>query len=255
MKSTKILNIISTLLLIVFLPLQADKKPPQIPLKDLINPNSPSYVPYPYPKTEFEIIEDFRYAVKLHFGPREGKRSSQLAGDKHDPEIILGLLGDNPGLRVREIIKVQDLVSTSPSLYYFLLRIDDNKGEVVALGRLLESGLLGGVTFFSEKAKFKPFRAENQVKEIISQSFGPIKIDKMERVGVASTISDPYTPLWKISTPAGLFFVDYFDNVYSIEREDIWTNKLPYPDPKHEKQLIIDSLNNKVIFLVKKEKK
>jgi len=260
MKSLKILTIILILLLIVFLPVQAKKKVPPIPLKELTDPNSPSYVPYPYPKTEFEIIEDFKYGVKVHFGAREGKRTSVLRAYKNyvdrQQQIILGLLGDKPNLKIAEIIKVQNLIDTSPSLFYFLLRIVNKKGDVVAVGSLNDCGLFGGVSFFSEKkAKFKPFKTEKKVEEIITHTLGPTKINKMERIALHSTICDPHAPLWKISTPAGVYFVDYFDNVYSIESEIFWTSDMNFPDPEHQKISIMDTLNDKIIFLKKIKKK
>lgn len=254
MKLTKKFYICAIPLLIIFLPLLAEKKVSPIPLKDLTDPNSPSYVPYPYPKTEFEIFEDFKYAIKIHFGAREGKRTSVLSAYKDDidrQKIILGLLGDKPSLKIIDIIKVQDLIVTSPSRYIFLLPIADDKGEVVAVGQLNDSGLLGGVAFYSEEVKFKPFKTEKQVEEILTQALGSIRINKMERIRVHSTISTPGMPIWKITTPAEIFYVDYFDNVYSIESEIFWTTKMIFPDPEHKKISIQDPLNDKVIFLKK----
>lgn len=241
-------------LLILFSPLLADKKVPPIPLSDLTNPGSPSYVPYPYPKTEFEIFEDFKYAIGIHFGARKEKLRSVLSAYKDDvnrQQIILGLLGDNPSLKIIDIIKVQDLIPTSPSRYIYLLPIADNNGEVVAFGQLNDSGLLGGVAFFSQEVKFKPFRTEKQLEKILTQALGDIGINRMERIRIHSTISTPGMPIWKISTSRGVFFVDYDDNIYAIESETFWTTKVNYPDPEHKKALILDPLNDRVIFLRK----
>jgi hypothetical protein len=244
--------------MIGFLALQAEKKkPPQLPLKELTNPNSPSYVPYPYPKTDFEIIEDFRYAVKLHFGLKEGKRTSIIIKGYPDySKLMLNLFGDTPSLEITEIIKVIDLVETSPSDYYFLLQIVNKEGEVLAMGSLEECGLMAGVTFYSEKIKFKPFKTEQQVKEMLYKALSHtnIKINEMERIALHSTICSPYAPLFKIKTSKGTFFVDYYDNVYSIESEIPWSKKNGYPDPEHKRILILDSLNEKALFLKKVNK-
>lgn len=250
MRSIKILHIVSISLLVIFLPVHAEKKRPPLPLKELTNPNSPSYVPYPYPKTEFEIIEDFKYAVRVHFSPEEGKHTSIVPGHPDYSELMLQLLGDYPSLKIIQIIKVKDLVASSSSQHYFLLQAVDKKGKVVAVGRLLESGLLGGVAFYSEKDTFKPYKTENQVKKMLS-AYGPINTNKMELVDICSTISSPYAPLWKISTPDGILFVDHHDNVYFAEGEICWTKRDAYPDPEHKKTLVLDTLNDKAIFLRK----
>lgn len=255
MKLKKAYYFFSLLLVIGFIPLQAGKKPPPIPLKELTNPNSPSYVPYPYPKTEFEIIEDFKYGVKVHFGPKEGKRTSIVSGFPDYSKLLLDLLGKNPSLHVEpQIIKVIDKIETSYHRYYFLLQIVNEREEVVAVGRLADCGLMGGVVFYSEQNKFKPFKTENEVREILSSTLGNININKVERIYYHSTISDLMAPLWKISTLQGIYFVDYRDNVYSIEEEIYWTSKNSYPDPGRTKILILNSLEEKAIFLKKIEK-
>lgn len=240
-----------------FLPLQAEKKkPPQLPLKELTNPNSPSYVPYPYPKTDFEIIEDFRYAVKIHFSLKEGKRTSIINGYPDYSKLMLDLLGDKPILEVTEIIKVKDLVETSPSDYYFLLQIVNKEGEVLAVGSIEECGLMAGVTFYSKKNKFKPFKTEKKVKEMLYNALNHtnIEINEIERIALHSTVCSPYAPLFKIKSSKGTFFVDHNDNVYSIESEIPWSKKNGYPDPEHKRILILDSLNEKALFLKKVNK-
>lgn len=253
MKLTEKIFIYMISLLILFLPLRAEKKPAPIPLEELTDPDSPSYVPYPYPKTEFEIFEDFKYGINLHFGAREGRRRSVLSTNKDEMEdrqqLILGLLGDNPSLKIIDIIKAQDLIVTSRSRYHYFLPIADDKGEVVAIGDLCDSGLFAGVGFYSEKVKFKPFKTEKQAEEILSQALGSIRINKMERIIVHSTISTPGLPIWRISTPTGDFFIGYDENVYYIENEVFWTSKMDFPDADHKKISLIDPLNDKVIFL------
>lgn len=256
MKFKKIIYSISILLVIGSLQIQAGKKLPPLSLKELENPNSPSYVPYPYPKNDFEIVEDFKYAIKVHFGPGEGKRTSLVAGYPDYKKLMLNVLGDDPSLEVAQIIKVKDLVETSRARYYFLLEVVDRKGEVKAVGRVDEFGLMGGVAFISEKRKFKPFKNEQQVKNIFRDVLGNIEINEMERIALHSTICDPYAPLWKIITPMGNFYVDYRkDNVYSIEEEVHWIRENGYPDPERKRILILDSLNDRVVFLRKVEKK
>jgi hypothetical protein len=257
MKLKRIFYIIPIFLMLGFLTLHAEKKkPPQLPLKELTNPNSPSYVPYPYPKTDFEIIEDFKYAVKILFGPKEGKHTSLARGYTDNSKLMLEILGENPNLEITQIIEVKDMIQTSPSHYYFLLQIVDKKGKVVAVGTLKDCGLMGGVAMCSEKVKFKPFKNEEQVRKIISDALGQVKINEMEMIFVYSTLDcDPFSPLWKVSTSAGIFFIDHFyDDIYSVENESPWTSGNAFLGPENRRMLILDSLNEKTIFLKKMKK-
>jgi len=56
------LLILAFLALTIFL--NAEKRRPPVPLEELQNPKSPSYVPIPYPQTREEIIEDLKYLIK-----------------------------------------------------------------------------------------------------------------------------------------------------------------------------------------------
>jgi len=73
-----------------------------------------------------------------------------------------------------------------------------------------------------------------------------------ERICIFSAICSDSRPLWRIKTPCGFYFIDYFDNVYSIELELPWDmKKYGHPDPSHRNIVILDELEGKVIFLRK----
>ncbi len=254
MKLKRILFIIIILHLVGFAQLYADKKPRPIPLKILSDPSSGSYVPYPYPKTDFEIIEDFRFAVENLWG--EKSRGKHVIIGEDPSKIMVKFTGDNPSLEVTQIIKVKDLLSTSPSLHYYLLKIEDENGKPVAIGKVQDSGLLGGITFLTEGAKCRPFKTESQVKEILRKAVGySIIVDEIERVLLSSNVCSPDGPLWRIKTPQGIFFIDNFDNAYGIKTEFPWDmKKHGHPDPSHRAILILDQLEGKAIFLKKIKK-
>lgn len=249
--------LISILLLITFLPLQAQKKPPQTPLKELTDPDSHNYVPYPYPKSDFEIIEDFKYGVDLFFNPKIKKHMTVIKGDLNDEKRLLNLLGKNPTLEVTKIIRVEDLVLTSPCMYYYLLQIEDEKGEVFAVGSLEDCGLYAGVAFISDKTKYRPFKTKKQVKNILTDALGPIEINNIDRVFIHSSLPvHPNAPLWRINTSEGTFFVDYFyDDVYKVVEEIPWTAKDNYPDPERKRNVILYDLKGKALFVEKIKKK
>lgn len=220
-------------------------------MEKLTDPASPSYVPFPYPKTDYEIIEDFRFAVDNTWGEKSLGKTVIIGPD---PSIILlKFIGDNPSLEVTQIIKVKDLRVTSPSLHYYLLQIEDENGNPVAIGIVLDSGLMAGIDFLSEGVRYKPYKTESQVKKMISKAFGySISIDEAERICIFSPICSDSIPLWRIKTPCGVFFVDYFDNVYNIDSEIPWDmKKYGHPDPSHRSIVILDQLEGKAIFLRK----
>ena len=254
MKLKRILFIVIILQIMGYTQLHADKKPRPIPLEILSDPSSGSYVPYPYPKTDYEIIEDFRFAIENLWGEKSKSKSVVIGEDPS--EIMVNFTGDNPSLEVTQIIKVKDLLATSPSRHYYLLQIEDENGKPVATGIVQDSGLLGGVSFLTEGSKYKPFKTKPQVKKMLREAVGySIIIDEIERVLLPSSICTDDRPLWRIKTPHGIFFIDNFDNAYGIETEFLWDmKKHGHPDPSHRAIVILDQLEGKAIFLKKIKK-
>ncbi len=249
-------SFLALFLLLGFLQGQASKKPPPFSLKVLTDSNSPSFVPFPYPKTDFEIIEDFKYGVKIPFGSKEKIKAARARGDDH-VNLALNLFGDNPSWKVTQIIKVKDLLERSRTLHYFLLRIVNEKGTRVATGALADCGLWMGVTHCSEGNKFKPYKTKKQVKELVHRIHGYfIEINEMEMVNIASSTpySSLFSPLWKVKTPLGILFVDYSDNVYQVEAEMSSVKGTILGDFMRHEKVIHDPLNNRMYLLRKIEK-
>lgn len=250
-------SFLALFLLLGFLQGQASKKPPPFSLKVLTDPNSPSFVPFPYPKTDFEIIEDFKYGVKILFGSKENIMAARKRGDVDHVNLALNLFGDNPSWKVARIIKVKDLIERSPNLHYFLLQIVNKKGVRVATGALADCGLWMGVECRSEGLKSKPYKTKKKVKELIRRTHGHfIEINKMERIDISSSgpYSSPFSPLWKVKTPLGILFVDYWDNVYQVEVEMPSVKGPVLGDFMRHEKVIHDPLNNRMYLLRKIEK-
>jgi hypothetical protein len=244
-------------LLLGFLQGQASKKPPPFSLKVLTDPDSPSFVPFPYPKTDVEIIEDFKYGVKILFGSKENIKAALARGDDDHVNLALNLFGDDPSWKVARIIKVKDLIERSPNLHYFILPIVNEKGVVVAIGALADCGLWMGVECCLEGKKFKRYKTKKQVKELVRRTHGRfIEINEMERVNIRSSRphSGPFSPLWKVKTPLGILFVDYSDNVYQVEAEMPSVKGPALGDFMRHEKVIHDPLNNRMYLLRKIEK-
>lgn len=241
-------------LVLSFLQGQASKKPRPYSLKVLTDPDSPSFVPFPYPKTDFEIIEDFKYGVKILFGSKEQITAAFLRGDFDDVNLGRNLFGDNPKWKVARIIKVKDLIERSPNLHYFILPILNKKGTRVAVGAVADCGLWMWVECRSEGLKSKPYKTKKQVKDLVRRTHGHfIEINEMEMVNVRSSVS-PSSPLWKVKTPLGILFVDYHDNVYQVELEVPRLKGLAFVDFMRHEKAIHDPLNDRMYLLRKIEK-
>jgi len=245
-------------LLLSFLQGQASKKPPPFSLKVLTDPNSPSFVPFPYPKTDFEIIEDFKYGVKILFGSKENIKAARKRGDDDHVNLALNLFGDDPSWKLARIIKVKDLIERSPCLHYFILPIIDKKGVVVAIGAVADCGLWIGVECCSEEGEFKPYKTKKQVKDLVRRTHSRfIEINDMERVNIRSSRphSGPFSPLWKVNTHLGILFVDHLeDNVYQVEVEMPSVKGPVLGDFMRHEKVVHDPLNDRLYLLRKIEK-
>lgn len=255
-------SLLALFLLLGFLQGQASKKPPPFSLKALTDPDSTSFVPIPYPKTDVEIIEDFKYAVKILFGSKEKIKAARARGDADHINYAHNLFGDNPSWKVARIIKVKDLIERSPNLHYFILQIVNEKDTVVAITALADCGLWMGVSFISEGSKFKPYKTKKQIKELVHRAHGHfIEINEMERIKVSSPVvgGSIFSPLWKVKTHLGILFVlrnflDYSDDVYQVDAEVACVKGPPLADFLRHRTVIHDPLNDKMYFLRKIEK-
>lgn len=113
---------ISIVILIIFsssilIPAQK-RKPTRYTLEELTDPNSPSFVPYPFPKNDFEIREDFKYGIikmRLH----------------EEPGYDIFLLDKEDG-SVDQIIRVEQRCLNFREDYYYLIQVKQ-KGEIVGV--------------------------------------------------------------------------------------------------------------------------
>lgn len=116
--SIKRLSLVIALVLVLGLILPADKKEPPIPLEELKNPKSPSYVPIPYPQTREKIIKDVEYYIKRNLKlTRVGIPSYVNEGSDID-KIGLKLLEKDSGYFIGRIVKVYNKTNQRPGYYF-----------------------------------------------------------------------------------------------------------------------------------------
>ena len=198
---------IAFLCIVSFLFGQKKSRPFRYSLDDLTNPTSPSYVPYPFPKQDFEISEDFKYGI----------RKMRLY-EKPGYDIFLF---EKKGVYVDKIVKVKQKCLNYPHEYYYLLQIRQD-GEIVGVHAVDEFGLLGGGVLLEtheQKKAMKPLKNNKDVMELLEKTLSGIKIKKIEFVYRISDICRLLAPMWEVETEAGIYFVDHNDSIWYVQSE------------------------------------
>jgi len=253
--------------LLLFQSLSAEKRANPMPMDELTNPKSPSYVPYPYPKTREEIIADIKYAIKKTCTPQQGKYNSFLSG--HRPvtlEIKLNLLEDQPKYKFGKIIKVKNRQSGYSMDYYWMIYIlnkEDN--SIAARIQLLAEGLyVGTAAYFPDE---KPHYVKND-REIIdmldeySKTIGDTaNIKHMSRIFFPSPISSPFGPFWEIKMNNGkIYYYSLGDNtVFQVKEKLDWKKDKKGHRPNWKNlvtnlNFAFDEIDDKIIVLEKVKK-
>ena len=123
----------------------ADKRPKPKEMKELTDPKSPSYVPFPYPKKRGEIIADLKYYADKYCNDDPEKWNGEVPAT----EIVLkNLLEPQPIYTIGKIIKVKNRCDRKAHDYSWLLHIMDREGKIAmhvamdAYGLIMEGAAL-----------------------------------------------------------------------------------------------------------------
>ncbi|MFW9880783.1 MAG: hypothetical protein ACFFG0_47585 [Candidatus Thorarchaeota archaeon] len=244
---------------------------PKVPMEQLTNPNSPSYVPIPYPKTDEEVIEDVKYIIK-RMAPK--KMQTVKAGTEVHPreEIMNELLKKNSKYKYGRVIKVKTRSRIFRHENAFLIEIIDEKKFVRGVVCLEASGLWKGSGF--SKYPLEPIKTIAEVRDYISSRFGDhirkSEILKMEMVlYFLSRFSKYSRPAWEIKTTKGSYLLSNKLNLYKY-KEKISIRILLNPkyrlaatkesivnireemkefSRKHDHLVLMDTLNDELIGL------
>ncbi len=270
MKHTK--YIISFLIIILCtFPLIAEKRKARLPMKELTDPNSPSFVPIPYPKNRKEIFVDFKYYVKTYCV--EGKFIEKRIDNSPSTRKIVSreLLKPDSKYRFGEVIKVKNRREMSCDDYYWLIPIYDKKGDVVMRLEMLASGLFASAAtlcktsspkMLKRQEKFRKVLKEDDVREILFKALGNSAnkndIKSMERLASYPGLGDSLKPLWEITMNSGkIYYYSIVKNrVYDINKRVSWKkdkrggrplSSSIVPDSRIE--YLTDTISDEIIFL------
>lgn len=212
-------------LIFMLIPLlsSAEKRKPALPLEELQNPKSPSYVPIPYPQTRKEIITDVKHIIKELYEPRKDRFSIHVNKRKRRGQELLELLKDDGRLKFGKILRVKNYYRYYSEDYTFLVDILDENDQLEARMHIRACGIWSQTAFFDEDEKkiFKPLRSKEEAKEIFYNLkydvLGSLEIIDMERIIFGySYISSPTSPVWVINTTTGTYYMD--TNRYDVYR-------------------------------------
>lgn len=258
--------LLTGLFLVLGLILAADKKEPPIPLEELKNPKSPSYVPIPYPQTREEIIKDVEYYIK-----RTGKRTrvgipAYVTDGSEIDKIKRKLLEKDSGYFIGRIVKVYNKTIKSPE-YYFTMDIHDGSRKVIARMSIKDTGL------FASFSTSYPGYISNQLMTLadVRNFFAKSGTAKIKNAKIESIEYEHYrgrydNPYIKITTPNGILYMDELaKEVYEIKEIEKFSNYLEFKKKKALENLhlqwekrpyddaVVNSLDDYVIYLKKVE--
>jgi hypothetical protein len=251
----------------------ADKRPKQKAIKELTDPKSPSYVPFPYPKKRGEIIANLEYYADKYCNDDPEK----WIGEVPATEIVLkNLLEPQPIYTIGKIIKVKNRCDRIPHDYSWLIHIMDSDDKIAmqvamdAYGLFIEGAAIRTEDLermnnpkYREKMKrYRNLLTDEDIKNILSESVGRFinsnEIKKIERVAFFSPLGGFLDPLWEIKMSNGAIYY------YSINREMIYgiDKKIKWKKDKngyrvHKSTLVPhmdylpDSINDELIVLKK----
>lgn len=268
--------VVLTLIISLCVLVNGEKRKDPKPMKELTDPSSPSYVPYPYAKKREEIIANLKYFINR---PSAGRKKAFVDGVTPEIDLILeNLCEAQPNYEIGEIIKVKNRIAALSHDYTWFILIMHKEGKIAARVALDASGLFIGAGATTEstlllvpqkdRARFRrvwTLKDKNDVKGILNQSLNrkisEQEIKKMERVVFLGTMSDFTFPLWEIKLANGKTYIysSLRENFYEVEKKVHWgKTKKGYREDWRplvpHRDFLFDTLNDQLVILKKTDR-
>jgi hypothetical protein len=201
------------------------------PLEQLTDPDSPSYVPIPYPKNETEAIIDLKYAITKHFSDNEDSHEVYVGSTPPSApfkEVLLSWTKGKSHYRIGEIAKVKNLNSnrTNCSDWLFIFLNEDNK--IAARVALVASGLLGGAIVNPPDKRNRLLISKTDVINNLTVCTG-FKISEkdvisIDRVILIPSLGNHLSPTWEVSLTNGkvFYYCEFRNKCYKIKKRIPW---------------------------------
>lgn len=199
-------------------------------MKELTDPSSKSYVPFPYPDNRPDIIADMRYYVDTEVIGSRVRRSLSAADS-----ILKNLFSSNPDYKIGRIIKVKNRVAAFADDYTWLVFIMDPKGNIVLRFTLMATGQMAGYSAITDGhmltaspklrqvfERYRKSKRDDEIKSLLSEALGRSTagdLKRIDRVTYLSTLGELTDPLWEIQMRDGTVYY------YSINRDAVYCVK------------------------------
>jgi len=215
----------------------AEKRVKPKTIEELTNTASPSFVPFPYPESQAEIIADIEYAFKKFNA--EGK-SEIFLKNKIPPakQFELDFSNENSNYKIGKITKVKNISPGFSEDYYWLVIVLNKNNSIAARIVVHANGLWGQTSFYSSEVKPQFIMSDQDVVSKLVQATGKNiekkDIKKIERIAFPSVLGYLLMPTWEITLKDKSIYYYSFskDAVYCIDKRIPWTkdNKGNRPD-------------------------
>lgn len=190
--------------------LAEERHAPRLTMEDLTDPSSPSYVPFPFPKSREEIIKNLKYQLsKMYSGKRwEISTTSYI-------NLLPEIVNENPGAAVGEIVKVKNRLSFMPYPFSYLIFISDLKGKYTARVAMSANGLILGGADPSNRDPGIKLKKLSKVLEKMERFFKKSDVKSIERVAYGIGFATKVHPIYEITLNNGTkFFYDHRGKAY-----------------------------------------
>jgi hypothetical protein len=231
-----------------------------IPMKELTDPYSRFYVPYPYPKTRKEIIANLEAQINANYALQK-KKKRKIPKSKNSLSNILAGKSD---YRIGKIVKVKNRKANIPYDYSWLIFVVDKDDKVFLRITMEASGIqTGNASIGLCNPEERGYKTEKEVIFILSNCIErPLNendIKKIERVAFSSILGDQSAPLWEVVLSDGstYYYSIIMDSVYRLEKKVTWRKDETgnREDPRNfvpiTNEYLIDTLNDEVLILKK----
>lgn len=248
--------IIIFLLLVTAFPIFSKNRNASIlTMNDLTTPSSQSYVPYPYPESEDQIIEDLRYGIEKVFA--NGTATFEYSLDKTSNPLPK-FLQRNSSMTVQKIVKVENRIAEMADAFSYLVILFDKETKEYARVAMTADGLLQGFAVVSPRAHVKPLKSENEIIALLTAQAAVRRSDisKMDLMAYGVLYASPVCPFYRVTLKDGsTYFFDYNENIFKKDDEKaIAGDPLTFIDMekarlKQGDDALYDSLDDKLLIL------
>lgn len=202
------------------------EKPDPPSIEELSSPESPSYVPTPYPKTRDQVIKDATYALGL-YEPRPGGPRIHEVGPESRSELYRALQSGDAVFGEVITVKDKNPMWYAKCLFYLEIRSSRDKRLLWAYVVLDDSGKTLEIHKWPKPTLTTWFKSESEVRSQFQQKFRePGSSIKLQLETVRGL--DVGRPVWRVEARGSVL---YFRN--QQDHDPQWyrvVRSVPLPD-------------------------